>query len=198
LGRIGTTRKTGDESFRSSSNTLPFNALDFWRWSASDLVSNTTRGRLAEFIVAKAVGISTDGVRDEWAPYDLHTDNGIRIEVKSAAYLQAWPQKQLSSISFIVTKSRTWDPETAELSTLPNRCSDVYVFALLKHEDKVTLDPMNLDQWRFYVLPTRVLNERTRSQHSITLASLNKLNAGPFGFFELATAVQAADERPRT
>ena len=55
------------------------------------------------------------------------------------------------------------------------RQADVYVFALLAHTDKTTIDPFNLDQWRFYVLPTAALDGRTRSQHSITLRSLEKL-----------------------
>lgn len=64
----------------------------------SDLVSNATRCRLAEYIVARALGISTAGVRDEWAAYDLITPDGIRIEVKSAAYLQSWRQTALSKV----------------------------------------------------------------------------------------------------
>jgi hypothetical protein len=56
------------------------------------------------------------------------------------------------------------------------RQADVYVFAVLYHQDKATLNPFDLDQWNFYVLSTKVLNERTRSQHSITLKSLQALS----------------------
>jgi len=34
---------------------------DFWAWAYSDLIGNTERGRLAEFIVAMALGI-TEGI----------------------------------------------------------------------------------------------------------------------------------------
>jgi hypothetical protein len=64
FGRIKVTVKTGDECFHSIGASLGYTLLDFWRWSASDLVSNATRGRLAEFIVAKALGISVNAVRD--------------------------------------------------------------------------------------------------------------------------------------
>jgi hypothetical protein len=57
------------------------------------------------------------------------------------------------------------------------RQADVYVFALLAHREKTTIDPMNVAQWEFYVLPTRVLDSRARSQHSITLRSLQSLTA---------------------
>src|SRR5437899_2124650 len=78
------TRKSGNERFRNHSMDLDFNLLDFWQWSASDLASNALRGRLAEYLVAKALGI-TDGVRSEWDPYDLRSPSGVRLEVKSAA-----------------------------------------------------------------------------------------------------------------
>jgi hypothetical protein len=69
----------------------------------------------------------------------------------------------------------------------------VYVLALLAHTDKATVDPLDLDQWVFYVLPTVVLDGRTRSQHSITLKTLQGLTAVA-GFGGLRQAVQLAAE----
>jgi len=66
----------------------------------------------------------------------------------------------------------------------------VYVFALLAHTDKTTIDPLNLDQWRFYVLPTATLDGRTRSQHSITLRSLEKLCSEAITYAGLSKAVE--------
>jgi hypothetical protein len=85
-------RKTGAEPFRLGPTALGFDLLSFWQWSASDLVSNALRGRLAEFLVAQALGIA-DGIRAEWDAYDLRTRQGHTLEVKSAAYLQTWKQK---------------------------------------------------------------------------------------------------------
>jgi hypothetical protein len=39
------------------------------------------------------------------------------------------------------------------------------------------VNPVDLDQWAFYVLPTAVLDGRTRSQHSVTLRTLEGLTA---------------------
>ena len=158
----------------------------------SDLVSNVTRGKLAEFIVAKALGISTDGVRNEWDSYDLEMEDGAKIEVKSAAYLQSWHQEKLSSISFRVQKTRSWDSESNRLENEAKRQADVYVFAVLVHRDKPTVDPLNVNQWRFYVLPTRILDKRTRSQHSITLKTLERLSNGSVPFQYLRITVQEA------
>ena len=66
------------------------------------------------------------------------------------------------------------------------RHADVYVFALLAHTDKLTVDPLNINQWEFYVLPTTALDERKRSQHSITLKSLEDLSGGKVDYVQLA------------
>ncbi len=102
---IKVTRKTGSERLHNNGKKASVQLVDFWRWSASDLLSNATRGVFAEFIIASALGLA-DGVRSEWDPYDLITQKGQRIEVKSAAYLQSWSQKQLSKISFSIRPSR--------------------------------------------------------------------------------------------
>ena len=55
LPAIQATRKSGKECFEGmdGENSLQ----DFWAWAFSDLVSNTERGKLAEYLVAKAYGV---------------------------------------------------------------------------------------------------------------------------------------------
>jgi hypothetical protein len=53
--------------------------------------------------------------------------------------------------------------------------ADVYVFAPHHHKERESVDPMNLDQWEFCIVLAPVLNGCTRSQHTITLASLRKV-----------------------
>ena len=100
LGRIAPQRLEGNETFRLGDKLQPFDVHDFWAWAVSDLISNATRGVLAEFIVAKACGVDTAAPRDEWAPVDLLTSEGVSVEVKSAAYIQSWHQDRHSRISF--------------------------------------------------------------------------------------------------
>jgi hypothetical protein len=168
------TLKTGTETLSATGKTL----LDFWRWNGSDLVSNTTRGRLAEFIVASAMNIDTSIPRDEWSAWDLTTPEGIRIEVKSAAYLQSWTQRDFSRIAFSIRSARPWDSSSGDMAETPQRTADIYVFCLLKHKNKDTLNPLNLAQWEFYVLSTGKLNNENHSGISITLTSLQKLTPG--------------------
>ena len=77
---------TGKEPFFSNGNELSFNVLSYWRWSSSDLLTNRQRGIVAEYIVASALNL-TSSTRQEWDAYDLITENGTKIEVKSSAYV---------------------------------------------------------------------------------------------------------------
>ncbi len=175
LPPIKATRKNGSDPIHDAGRPLGFDLNDFWRWASSDLVSNVTRGVVAEYLVAKAVGLNPDAVRVEWDAYDLTSPEGIKIEVKSAAYIQSWHQPDYSRISFRVPKTLGWDAETNVEAEEAKRHAEVYVLCLLKNRDQESLDPLDVSQWDFYVLPTSVLNERKRSQHSITLPSLEKL-----------------------
>lgn len=189
LNRLTITQKSGQENFHLEGEPANLNLLSFWQWSVSDLVSNATRGILAEFIVAQAVGIQPSAVRAEWDPYDLETEDGIKIEVKSSAYLQSWHQERLSTVSFNISKTKGWDPNTNIYEQESKRQADVYVFALLAHKDKSTIDPLNLDQWQFYVLSTKELNEKLYDQKSISLGRLKELSNLAVSFTELKQAI---------
>jgi len=125
-------RKTGTEPFRCGDFLLNRTLLDFWRWSASDLVSNALRGILAEYIVACALGLP-EGARVEWDAFDLKTPQGLSLEVKSAAYLQSWQQKALSQITFGIQPTRAWEATTKDYTGELRRQADLYVFCLLHH-----------------------------------------------------------------
>lgn len=185
--------KTGDEHLHAGNQPLDKTLLDFWRWSASDLVSNATRGIFAEYIVASALGLAT-GVRVEWDAYDLVTPSGVKIEVKSAAYLQTWYHRKLSTIQFRIRPTKVLDSVTNQLSTEIKRQADVYIFCLLKHQDKASVDPLNLDQWEFYVLRASVLNAKFPMQKTIGLAALLRLNPCIAKYEEIAACIEKLAE----
>lgn len=190
LPKIDVIPKNGSEPFTQHGIPLSVTLLDFWRWSASDLLNNAMRGVLAEYIVACALGIAR-GVRTEWDAYDLLTANGTRIEVKSAAYLQSWHQKSFSHIQFGIRPTHFWNETTGKYDFDLRRQGDVYVFCVLHHQDKTTVNPLNLDQWEFYVLPASVLNEKFPAQKSIRLSALLALNPVKVAFNGLAAAIHA-------
>lgn len=119
---------TGAEAFIGLNATVQ----DFWRFALSDLRMNNTRGYLAEFVVAKAVGATT---RVEWDAYDVLAPSGARIEVESSAYLEVWEQRRPSRISFSGLTGRTWSPQGGESPTA-TYSADVCVFACRPHRPR--------------------------------------------------------------
>ena len=185
--------KTGDEPFHAGGSPLPpplqsATLGDFWSWACSDLVGNSLRGLIAEYLVARAVG-SEQRVRVEWDAYDVLAPGELRIEVKTSGYLQSWQQKQLSAISFDIAPKRSWSADTNTYSAEPARAAHVYVFAVHHHEDKATVDPLDVTQWTFHVVPTRLLNARCAQQRTLSLAALQRLGAIAVDFGDLAREI---------
>jgi hypothetical protein len=85
LPAIKATLKSGNENLSFNGENIAYSLLDFWQWSASDILSNSTRGKFAEFIVGSSLSLKIDNLRDEWDAFDLFTEDGIKIEVKSSA-----------------------------------------------------------------------------------------------------------------
>jgi hypothetical protein len=169
------TLKSGKEPLINGTTPLDISLFDFWRWSNSDLLSNAARGIFAEFIVANALGIEIMVPREEWATYDLKTKDDITIEVKSAAYLQSWNQTSLSEIKFAIGKTNKFDQNGKMLNEPAQRWADVYIFCLLAHQDKRTVNPLDVSQWEFYIVATKILDELCTERQSISLKPLMEI-----------------------
>lgn len=180
--------KMGKEPFRCGGLPLQRTLLDFWQWSASDLVVNTTRGILAEYIIACALNLQS-AARVEWDAFDLLSTSGLKIEVKSAAYLQSWNQQTLSQIKFRIQPTRALSDGTNIYSVERKRQADLYIFCLLHHQDKATMHPLDMAQWTFYLLAASVLDEQVPAQKSIALSSLLRLRPVQVTYEGLTDAV---------
>ncbi|HJP58884.1 MAG TPA: hypothetical protein VJ865_02760 [Gemmatimonadaceae bacterium] len=192
LARLEIKRLTGDEPFTDNGAATDFSVRDFWQWASSDLVVNLVRGLVAEFLVAKALGLA-DGVRDPWQPYDLKTNGGLTIEVKSAAYLQTWWQRTHTDIWFTARATRAWDPNTNELAPSRRWQADIFVFALLHHRNKQTVDPREINQWEFYVVPTKALAQRAGAGQQLSLKSIQKIQSKPVNYRNLSGAIHTLE-----
>lgn len=182
---------TGNEHFTYEGMPAGILLNDFWSWNSSDLLNNTLRGALAEFLVASAIGIDTTVARQDWTPYDLLSLSGKKIEVKCSAYLQSWNTERLSKIQFSIRPARSWDSET-DFSDEVKRWSDLYVFCLYASRDR-NETPLQLEQWEFYLLPTSVLNQRCGDQKNISLNSLLSLNPLKTTYRDLNDAIESLD-----
>ncbi|PND57703.1 hypothetical protein CRM90_12070 [Mycobacterium sp. ENV421] len=174
----------------------------FLAWAFDELLANTTRGVLAEYIVATALGISGTK-RVEWDKCDLYID-GVRVvdgvevndrvgvEVKSAAYVQAWPQTGPSVISFDIGPTKGWDAPTNTYAAIASRCAVVYVFCLLTCTDREHVNPLDIAQWTFYVLSASELDRKVPTQKTIRLEPLKSLRPRQCKYDELKAAIYAA------
>ncbi len=149
---------------------------DFWRWAYSDVLSNRNRSILAEFLVAHALGVA-DRPRVEWDSTDL-LFRGRRVEVKSAAYRQSWPQAKPSAIRFSIKKANPWDSTTGRYGGGPTRCSDVYVFGLFPVWEADAASPLDVRAWEFFVVATKRLNDEFGGAKSLSLAAVRRVCEG--------------------
>lgn len=179
---------SGAEHFICDGTDAGIAVEDYWKWAYSDLLSNTSRGAMAEFIVRSALGITDNVCRVDWTPYDLTSLNGRRVEVKSASYVQSWNQRKPSYIQFNIAPKRAWHPNSGYEDEV-KRQSDIYVFCLYKARRKEQ-SILDLNLWEFYVLPTYMLNELSLSQKTIGISGLTKLGAVMTGFSSLRNAVE--------
>ena len=184
---------TGNEEFTLHGKGAGITVLDFWRWAFSDLIDNTQRGVMAEFLVYSSLKpeYPPTQMRENWLPFDVTSPSGRRIEVKSAAYIQAWtPENIFSQIRFDIGKKLAWDNVTTTSATVAKRNCDLYVFCLFTAKTK-DVSILNLDYWDFYVLPTSVLDEKVPNQKGIALSSLLKLEPVKTDYAGLGSVIES-------
>lgn len=170
---------TGTEQFITEQGKVTADVTDFWRWSGSNLLENTYRGMLAEFLVARALELDSI-TRAEWGLYDLLYGD-IRIEVKSSAYIQSWEQAELYKPRFDIHVPVSEG----------KRQSDVYIFSLLNEKERDKINPLDLNQWDFYIVKTSAINSTFDSQKSVALSMVEPI-AIKVKFGEIKKAVDLA------
>ena len=177
------------EEFTIGEKKLGFSLVDFWRFKYSNIYD--IQGAIAEFIVAKALGLNTASNTEYWTLWDINYC-GLRIEVKETSYYHPWNKdgKVSSARSFGITKanSRYAESATGELKegeeNFYERQNDIYVFCLNTGNTREESNPLNLDNWLFYVIPTKIINEKCGDHKTISLNRVKKL-ASPIRYSEL-------------
>lgn len=184
-------RKHGNEPIIGPCGGSVSTLIEFWQWSASNILDNTLRGVFAEFLVARSLGIHHQH-RVEWEPFDLRSNEGVRIEVKSAAYVQSWEQTKFSKISFGIGPTSSLDKKTKLYSETRQRHSDLYIFCLLGSPESWEVNPLNLNHWTFFLLETKLLDAKLPTQKRISLSRLERLGAKKCNYSQLPDAVLSA------
>lgn len=175
-------------------DTLKRTIGDFWQWAYSDLLQNTTRGVLAEYIVASLLGCDGEP-RNPWDAYDLKTKDGTTIEIKTMSKLQAWAQKKLSEPRVNLSPTRKWNPLNGIMEDVPTFNADLYIFCYFKADNHETADPLDLSQWDFFVFTKEKLIEIIGSRKCVTLIHLEKAEILPVDALSLKNKVEALKVR---
>jgi hypothetical protein len=117
----------------------------------------------------------------------------VRLQVKSAAYLQAWETRKLSAITFVGLRRQLFRWSAGKGVVLGEGKfpkADVFVFAIETARRHKEYDPLEVKQWSFRVLPAHRITHDT-----LSLGTLSKLTP-EVTFDGLADAIrEAARER---
>ncbi len=167
----------GNEPFMDDEKALGFTVNDFWSFQFSNLWD--MQGEVGEFVVSMALGNAVPDNKCGWTLYDIDY-NGKRIEVKTTAYYQPWRERSEKFKGKPLSQQRTFSIRKAhekeqDMSSPLARNNDVYVFCLILGETKETSNPLILDHWRFWVIPTELINDECGDNKSITLQRVKKL-----------------------
>ena len=181
---------TGDESFSAAGQPVGLSVRDFWSFQFSNVWD--MQEEIAEFIVAKALGQDLAYNKNGWTLWDI-TYKGKRIEVKETGYYHSWRTDGK------VSKVRTFGIDRA-FTVYKNRKSefkrqnDVYVFCLNTGETQEESNPLVLDNWRFWVVPTSTINHLCTGQKKITLGRVRRITSkeNGIGYADLKPAIDVA------
>ena len=171
---------TGHEEFSFDGVSLGSNLIDFWKFRYSNIFD--MQGALAEFIVAKALGVSEAHNIEYWTLWDINYHD-LRIEVKETSYYHPWNKdgKVSASRSFGITKANSRFAESAtgtvdaSFENKYERQNDLYVFCLNTGNTPEESYPLDLNHWEFYVIPTCVINKTCGDGKTISLGKVRKL-----------------------
>lgn len=185
--------KEGKESFTLNGKKQDFNVLCFWQYHFSNLWNMTDK--IAEFLVAKALEGKDTYTRNHeyWAVWDLNYRH-IRIEIKATSDFHTWNAEKRKKTQRVFDihpiMDRGYVPDELEWTGKIRRISEVYVFCHVRCSensyDAESADPLNLDNWDFYIIPTFIIDKCCGSNKSISLGRVRQIHGkSPFRYNEI-------------
>ena len=168
---------SGHENFTDNGNPIGLSVYDFWRFQYSNLWD--MQEYIAEFLVAKVLELEVPQNCNGWTLWDI-LYKGVKIEIKSTAYYHSWRSdgKVSNRRSFGITKAYSqYKDSTSEYK----RQNDLYIFCLNTGNTKEESNPLHLENWQFYVVPTKAINEKCKDNKTISLGQVQKLTSSTTG-----------------
>ena len=173
------------KEFTDGGKPIGLTAMDYWRFQFSNVWD--AQEEVAEFIVAKALGLALPHNKNGWTTCDIMYKEK-RVEIKASAYFHSWrgDGKVSSQRNFGI-------PETVgqhnERKEVPERQNDVYVFCLNLGDSFESSDPFEMSHWEFYVVPTSTINEECGHKDMVSLSWLKK-KTKPVAYRDLKAAIE--------
>ncbi len=164
---------TGKEKFIFKSVPTELNMLELWQWKYSDIYD--IQNVIAEYIIEKALGIERSQNVGSWTLFDIEY-RSKRIEVKETAYYHSWqePGDKISmQRAFGVTKAYS---KYKDATSSFERQNDIYVFCLNVGFTREESNPLDLDNWEFYIVPTNIINKECGNNKTISLGKVKSLS----------------------
>ena len=163
---------SGKEQFTIHGKKTNMSMLEMWRMKYSNIYD--IHDSIAEYIVAKALGKEKLDNTDYWTLYDIDY-HGVRIEIKETAYYHSFNEagaKRSQRRTFDIGKrySKYKDSKSEK-----KRQNDIYVFCLNTGNEKEDSYPLEMDNWEFYVVPTKLINEKCGDNKTISLGKVKTL-----------------------
>ena len=174
----------GNEPLHVGGHDIALTVNDFWRWSFSDFSDFSTRDAFAEFLAASSLGLTADGAaRQHRARYLLYAPlggSGLRVSVRTAAYVQSDEAEHPDHIIFVIPKK----PDC-----------DAYLFCVFKAMTGAE-SPLNTDLWDFYALRSCALGGSVSERGFVTLPVLMGLNPVWSDYYGIGDAIKKAMTAP--
>lgn len=174
-----------EDTFEVNSQSIGLSVLDFWKYAYSDLNSDP-RDVIAEFLVSNALGLKEATNRQDWTPYDIDY-KGIRVEVKSTGYYQTWRGEGEISTQRTYSVRKATDKNTG----IYERHNDLYVFCLLNGKTREEANPLVLENWEFYVVPTSVINKECGENKTISLSRIRNMGYEKLPYTALGESIRS-------
>ena len=178
----------GKEMFIFDGEAVGFDFLDFWRFHYSNIYD--LQDKIAEFVVSKALGIDNAHNDQYWTLWDISYRNK-RIEIKETSYYHSFNEEGKVSRQrvFGITKANgSYDPTNSGNNDFC-RQNDIYVFCLNTGDTRETSNPLNLNNWEFYVVPTALINEKCGDNKTISLGRIKSLGVATCAYNRLKSEI---------
>jgi hypothetical protein len=116
------------------------------------------------------------GGRIEGADWDHLSPEGVKIQVKAAAYWQAWKLRNQHDGSWRIATNDDfkkitkicfrglWKRRSVGKAAASDFKADLYMFCGQHEKDPEKWDGADLSQWHFYMLPTTTLRELKKAR----------------------------------